>query len=424
MSVRKRSWVTSKGERRVAWVVDFRDSNGHRTIETFDLKKDADARRSEVDVARRDHGVTARSRSITINQLGEKWLAALKKRTLLPEGDDDYLQPATLDMYEDHVGHLKKCGGGRKLADLTVPILNTIMDCLRSQGHSADMVRRVRVTLGTMLQWAQDHLGTGRNMVREMGRKKRSKGGGSKPKLEIGKDIPTRAEVAKIINNARGRWRPLFLVAAYTGLRASELRGLTWVDVDLKGRKITVRQKADRYNKIGLPKSKSARRSVPFGKVVANTLTEWKPDDKPKIVSADQPQKLKCPKGKLNLVFPNKTGNIEVLSNIRQRGLMPACLAAGVTVPALDANGKPRRDKKGKPIVKAKYTGLHALRHFYASWCINRKVDGGLELPPKNVQERLGHSTITLTLDRYGHLFPVADHQEIDAAEIALMQAS
>ena len=29
------------------------------------------------------------------------------------------------------------------------------------------------------------------------------------------------------------------------------------------------------------------------------------------------------------------------------------------------------------------YTGLHALRHFYASWCINRRVDGGLELPPR-----------------------------------------
>ena len=45
----------------------------------------------------------------------------------------------------------------------------------------------------------------------------------------------------------------------------------------------------------------------------------------------------------------------------------------------------------------AKYQGVHAFRHFYASWCINRRVDGGLELPPKLVQERLGHATITLT---------------------------
>ena len=56
-----------------------------------------------------------------------------------------------------------------------------------------------------------------------------------------------------------------------------------------------------------------------------------------------------------------------------------------------------------------KYTGLHSLRHFYASWCINRQKDGGRGLPPKNVQERLGHSSITITLDTYGHLFRADD---------------
>ena len=57
----------------------------------------------------------------------------------------------------------------------------------------------------------------------------------------------------------------------------------------------------------------------------------------------------------------------------------------------------------------AKYTGLHALRHFYASWLINRKEDGGLGLPLKVVQHRLGHSTIQMTADVYGHLFPSGD---------------
>jgi hypothetical protein len=40
----------------------------------------------------------------------------------------------------------------------------------------------------------------------------------------------------------------------------------------------------------------------------------------------------------------------------------------------------------GKPVMVAKYSGLHP----FASWCINRKTDGGLELPTKVVQERLG----------------------------------
>lgn len=85
-------------------------------------------------------------------------------------------------------------------------------------------------------------------------------------------------------------------------------------------------------------------------------------------------------------------------------------MRAGVTVPGAD----------GEP--KAKYPGLHNLRHFYASWCINRRADGGLELPAKVVQERLGHSTIAMTLDTYGHLFPSGDDgAELEAAERALL---
>ena len=60
------------------------------------------------------------------------------------------------------------------------------------------------------------------------------------------------------------------------------------------------------------------------------------------------------------------------------------------------------------------------MRHFYASWCINRHADGGLELPPKVAQERLGHASNAMTLDVYGHLFPGgADRAELDAAERA-----
>jgi integrase len=44
-----------------------------------------------------------------------------------------------------------------------------------------------------------------------------------------------------------------------------------------------------------------------------------------------------------------------------------------------------------------------------------------LGLPPKNVQERLGHATITMTLDRYGHLFRGDDADELEAAESALL---
>ena len=152
-------------------------------------------------------------------------------------------------------------------------------------------------------------------------------------------------------------------------------------------RKFTSARCADRFNCIGAPKSAAGHRTVPFGKIVLNTLKE-----------------LEVAVVHGGLVFPTATGKIVEHSNLIKASLVPACISAGLVT------------KTGK----AKYTGLHTLRHFYASWCINRPEDGGLGLPPKNVQERLGHSSITITLDTYGHLFKGDDAQEIDDAEVAL----
>jgi integrase len=235
-----------------------------------------------------------------------------------------------------------------------------------------------------------------------------------KSKLKVGVDIPTREEVKAIIGALHGRWRPLFLTAILTGLRASELRGLRWRDVDLDKAEIHVHQRADRFNEIGKPKSATSERTVPAPPMVINALREWK---------------LACPRrntGKLNdqgeavfeldLVFPNGQGNIEGLNNIVRRGLQPIQIAAGVWIETEET------DDKGNQIRAAKYPGIHALRHFYASWCINRKEDGGLGLPPKIVQERMGHSTITMTMDIYGHLFPRGnDVEEMAAAERSLL---
>ncbi len=65
---------------------------------------------------------------------------------------------------------------------------------------------------------------------------------------------------------------------------------------------------------------------------------------------------------------------------------------------------------------------LHAFRHFFASWCINSKARGGRELPAKEVQHLLGHSSIVMTLDTYSHLFPQdGDHSELATASAALL---
>jgi len=296
------------------------------------------------------------------------------------------LERTTLDSYRQHASlHIIPILGAMKLSALTTAAIRDLEDKLRAKKVSPVMTRRVLTSLGSMLADAQERGLVAQNVVRNLrsGRRgkdtKRQNG-----KLKVGVDIPTREEIKALVEHLEGRWRPLLLCAIFTGLRASELRGLTWSDVDLKRGELHVRQRADRYRAIGKPKSHAGERTVPLSPLVVNTLREWK---------------AKCPKGALGLVLPNGSGNVEDHSNILGRGFFPSQIAAGIT------------DAKGN----AKYTGLHALRHFYASWCINRRADGGLELPLKNVQERLGHSTIVLTADRYGHLFPRAD----DSAELA-----
>ncbi|MGC1858400.1 MAG: tyrosine-type recombinase/integrase, partial [Pseudolabrys sp.] len=69
---------------------------------------------------------------------------------------------------------------------------------------------------------------------------------------------------------------------------------------------------------------------------------------------------------------------------------------------------------------QAKY-GMHTLRHFFASWCLNRRPEGR-ELPPKEVQSLLGHSSIVMTMDIYGHLFPrSSDRGELARSANALL---
>jgi integrase len=227
--------------------------------------------------------------------------------------------------------------------------------------------------------------------MRKSRRSRRADGNG---KLKIGVDIPSPAEMRAIVSKldtAAGRFGPLLLTAIFTGLRASELRGLRWDDVDLKRSELHVRQRADRYGKIGRPKSEAGERTVPLP---------------PMLVAALRKHRLAAPRSELGLAFPNSMGGINNRALIVEDGFHPLQVAAGI----VDQHGR------------AKYKGLHSLRHFYASWCINRRVDGGLELPLKLVQARLGHASIQMTADTYGHLFPRGDDgAEMAAAERAFL---
>jgi integrase len=265
--------------------------------------------------------------------------------------------------------------GKVKLANLTDDKIEGFRDELLAN-LSRPLARKVMVSFRSMLKTNKcDHIGQGMTIKREKRQKQ---------KLEVGRDIPTPAEVRRLIDAATdNKPRVLLLLAALTGLRASELRGLRWSDIDIKHHEIHVRQRADKYYAIGAPKSETSRRTIPIDEgILLPALKAWK---------------LECPKVEADLVFPDPEGR-PTHHEILYRLLTALQVGAGVV------------DKSGE----AKY-GLHAFRHFFASWCINSRAKGGRELPPKEAQALLGHSSIMMTLDLYGHLFP----QRNDPAELA-----
>jgi integrase len=378
MSVRKRTWANRDGSKSQAWVAEYTDYEGKRRLRTFETKEEAVAYHASVNTELRSGIHVPDSQSVTVAEAGRLWLERC---------ETDGLEQSTIDYYQQHLDrHIVPVIGAVKLSRFTMPMLTTFQDKLRELGRSSTMVRKVRISLGALLADAQRRGLIGQNVVHALPRSLRSKDARAaarqKGKLKVGVDIPSLDEIRAIITAASGDdsdgRHAVLLTAIFSGLRISELRGLRWDDVDLKRSELHVRQRADRYNAIGKPKSVAGERVVPLPPMLVSELRKWK---------------LACPNGELGLVFPAADGGVESYVNITRHALNPTLLAAGIA---------------------AKY-GWHSLRHFYASWCINRKVDGGLELPPKMVQQRMGHASIAITMDVYGHLFPRGD----DGAELA-----
>lgn len=390
MSVRKRTWVTRKGETKEAWIADFTDGTGKRHIRTFEQKKKADAYEASVAVAVNAGTHVSLDGNTSIADAGENWIKRVEANGMR---DDGPAERSTVRQYRQHIKlHIKPRIGKLKLAKLTKKDVENFRDALlkKADGEGAPtlsraMASKVMTSLKSLLKVAGvPHVAAG--VI--IGQKKRDR-----RKLEMGLDIPTTAEIKRLINAAKkhddkGKLHALLLVAALTGLRASELRGLRWSDVDLKAEELHVRQRADRFNDIGQPKTKESARTIPLAPDLLLALKQWK---------------LACPKGDGDLVFPTSTGRVEYHKNML-RSIAPVMKAAGVL-------------KNGT----SKYA-LHAFRHFFASWCINPKERGGRQLTPKVVQTLMGHSSIMITLDIYGHLFPSgSDRSELEASTRALL---
>jgi integrase len=374
MSVRRRTWTTQRGEERESWVVAYTDRAGARRIETYTRRRDADARHAEIQVELRRGTHTPTSTSDTVAAAFAGWIEHCQA-----EG----LERSTIEQRQFHLNlHVAPFLGNMRLAELTAPRVHQFLTELRDAGRSLAMRRKVLTNLKTAIGFAMSQGLVAQNVA--AGIKIKTNTRDVAGPLRAGTDFPTKAELRAMINHAPERWRPLIITAVFTGMRISELRGLPWSDVDLTKGVIHVRRRADAWRKIAAPKSKAGARDIPLAPLVVNTLKAWR---------------LCCPKGGLDLVFPNSRGRALTVPNLRDRVLGPLQAAAGIS-----------------PAYRPKY-GWHSLRHAAASLFIEH-----LGWSPKRLQAVMGHASIQMTFDRYGHLFEdaVADTAAMGKLETVL----
>lgn len=181
---------------------------------------------------------------------------------------------------------------------------------------------------------------------------------------------------------------PLAFVAISTGLRIGEICGLTWSSVDFEHLTIQVRQSAQYVRGQGMilaePKTERGRRLVTISPIVIETLKAHRERQVEWIERAEKWHEM-------DLVFPNRTGEPRDPSNLL-------------------FFWKKMVKEAGLPYIK-----FHALRHTHASLLL---LSG---MHPKIIQERLGHSSITLTLDLYSHSIPSLQQEAADKIEKLLL---
>jgi integrase len=346
-SVRKRTLPSGL----TRWVADLTDAKGKRAERLFETKREATAYLDDAKTRIRAGTFVNDRDSITVAKAAGLFLDGRGR---------DGLEESTLRQYRQHVRHhIEPLIGPLKLSQLTGPRVHGFFDELLDLGRSPAMLRKVRTTLVGILNHAQSR---GLVTLNEVAVAKLRL-----PKSDTATHPPTKVELQLLLAATQGQGRVMVQTAIFTGLRMGELLALSWDDIDLPGRSVTVRRAVNFRGHFKPPKSRAGRRTIPIGDGLVSQLRVWR---------------LGCPKGVEQLVFPNGVGNVENGGNVLNRSFYPAMAKAGLV------------DVGGRRLFR-----FHDLRHAAAALFIEQFNN------PKRVQQLMGHASITLTFDRYGYLF-------------------
>jgi integrase len=257
--------------------------------------------------------------------------------------------------------------GHKTLAQLTVGTVTNFRDELRAFGVSVPTTRKILGMLQVMLAYGISLDLIAFNAAKDVEV--------IASRADENKQIipPNREVMRQLIELADERFRVILLFAAATGVRAGELHALRWRHINFDRKEVRVETRVDAYRDEDVPKTRAGLRMIPLGESVIRALRGWR--------------SLTAYPTSADLVFPNFKGgywNHDGMVKSKWRPLFKRLKALWQ---------EQRRNDLPEEF------NWHALRHFAIScW-----IDAGL--PPKTVQTFAGHSSLQVTMDRYGHLF-------------------
>jgi integrase len=287
--------------------------------------------------------------------------------------------------------------GAVALADLKPREVDLWMKSLRERGLGNRTVEYAQAVLRRALQFAVEWEILDRNPAAarfRAAKRKKAVHNGAKRIRFLNPE-----EAKKFLEVIQGdRHDALYTLDLTTGLRPEELYGLRWKDLNLDALRLTVNQVISKTRRqkgepvprfqFGPPKTEKSRRTIDFPEFVRNVLVE----ERRRLMES---RALAGAKWEDNgLVFPSEIGTPLEERNVLRR-FQKIC--ASNDLPKLR---------------------VYDLRHTHASLLIHEGVH------PKKIAERLGHSSIKLTMDTYGHLFEGSDRDSAAKMEKLLAPKS